>query len=86
MSPTINTNVCSDFTAAPDDAVNFLDYGAGCTLSQDGTNTWPFTIASPFNLPCPTIIKIKSNLPAGPYTFNATCCDTDALKTVTVTT
>ena len=82
---TVNTNVCNNFTASPNDTIDFTGYTIPCSITK-GDTTWPFTVASGFSLPHSSPIKIKASMVAGDYSFNVSCCEGQALKTVTVTT
>jgi hypothetical protein len=84
-------NMCNSFSGNPGDPVEWQGIPAtGCTISQDGTNIFPFTPAAQgpnglyITLPTIAQITIKSPLAAAPYTFDVSCCTDHALKTVTV--
>ena len=79
-------SMCSNFSGDPGDPVEWQGVPVnGCTISQDGNNTWPFSPASPITLPAPSTITIKPGLSSGTYYFIVSCCTTEsAPKTVTV--
>jgi hypothetical protein len=79
-------SMCSDFSGDPGDPVEWQGVPSnGCTISQNGTNTWPFNLASPITLPAPSTITIKPGLSSGAYYFNVSCCTSEqATKTVDV--
>ena len=81
--PAATPNVCDDFTAETGQEVEWQDVPAtGCTIKQNGGNTWPFNIGPPIDLPSISTISIAVG--AGTYTFVPECCDDDVPKTVTV--
>jgi hypothetical protein len=91
MSTTRKPNICDSFSGNPGDPVEWQDIPpTGCTISQDGSNTFPFAPSTqgangPYiTLPTTANITIKSTLTAASYTFQASCCADHALKTVTV--
>ena len=93
MSTTRTPNVCSSFSGACNDPVQFQNLpGGGCTISQNGTNTFPFSPATQgangyyIDLPSPSTITIKAGLTAGQsYSYSVSGCANLVLKTVTIT-
>jgi hypothetical protein len=84
MAQTRTPNVCTNFSANKDDTVQWQGASAGCQISQDGTDTWPFNLPSPITLPTSSIIKIVVG--AGSYNYSVSCClQGAAVHTVTVT-
>ncbi len=80
--PDVTPKFCDSFTADTDAQVEWQNIPAtGCTTEQDGTETWPFNVASPIILPSPSTISIAVS--AGTYTINVKCCTSGMLKTVT---
>jgi hypothetical protein len=81
--PAATPNVCDSFTAETGQEVEWEDVPAtGCTIKQNGSNTWPFNIGPPIDLPSTSTISIAVG--AGTYTFVPECCDDGVPKTVTV--
>lgn len=83
------TDVCNDFHAKHDEAVNFTNAtGKDCQLTQPSTETdWPFTDPPPFQVPVSgsqTKVKSKADLPDGTYYYIPSCCTTLMQKSVTV--
>jgi hypothetical protein len=80
-------DVCSDFHAKHDEAVNFTNAsGITCQLTQGATD-WPFTDPPPFTVPVSgskTKVKSKADLPDGTYYFIPSCCLDLMPKSVTV--
>jgi hypothetical protein len=82
--PSVTTQICRSFSAAPGDGVNWTNIPpSGCILTPDGTKPWPFNIAPPINLPAPSTINIKVGLPPGTYCFRASCCEKPVCITIT---
>jgi len=80
-------DICNDFSGNPGDPVIWQNVPAGgCTIVQDGSNTWPFSPGPPITLPLPptSAVIIKAGLTSGPYTYVPQCCANQATKTVTV--
>jgi hypothetical protein len=81
------TDVCNDFHAKQDEAVNFTNAsGITCQLTK-GTTDWPFTDPPPFPVPVSgskTKVKSKADLPDGTYYFIPSCCPDLMPKSVTV--
>jgi hypothetical protein len=84
-------NMCNSFSGNPGDPVEWQGVPAGgCTISQAGNNTFPFSPATqgpdgPYiTLPTAANITITSSLTSAVYTFEVSCCADHALKTVTV--
>ena len=81
------TDVCSDFHAKHDEAVNFTNSTGGPCQITAGTQDWPFTDGPPLPVPvggCQTKVKSKADLPDGTYTYNVDCCPNASPKSVTV--
>jgi hypothetical protein len=80
-SPALTTrtpSMCGNFSGDPGDPVQWQGVPAnGCTISQDGTKTWPFNLASPISLPASSQITIKAGLSSGKYYFLVSCCTSD---------
>ncbi len=88
-SPVLTTrtpSMCNNFSGDPGDPIDWQGIPAnGCTITQDGSKTWPFNLPSPITLPSPSTITIKSGLGSGTYYFVVSCCTSNsAPKTVTV--
>jgi hypothetical protein len=81
------TDVCDDFHAKHDEAVNFTNSsGVKCVLTQVSTK-WPFTDPSPLDVPVAgrqTKVKSKADLPNGTYEYTTSCCPDVVPKSVTV--
>jgi hypothetical protein len=82
------TDVCNDFHAKHDEAVNFTNAtGKDCELTK-GATEWPFTDPPPFRVPVSgskTKIKSKADLPDDKkYYYIPSCCTVDVQKSVTV--
>jgi len=81
------TDVCNDFHAKHDEAVNFTNAtGKNCELTK-GTTEWPFTDGPPFQVPVSgskTKIKSKADLPDGKHHYTPSCCTSLVQKSVTV--
>jgi hypothetical protein len=86
MPPTTRTpNVCNSFSANRGDPIQWGGVPAsGCTISQDGSNPWPFSVGPPIHLPTSSTVTIKSGLATGTYSFNPECCTQRVIKTVQV--
>jgi hypothetical protein len=84
--PTISINICNNFSAKPGEPVRWQNIPvSGCTVSQDGSNGWPFNIGPPIVFPMPSAreITIAKGLKPGKYYFLATCCPQAVCVTVT---
>jgi len=66
------------------DTVQWQNVPAACTISQDGTNTFPFS-PNPVN-PATQIATIIVKPPTTqPYSYAVSCCANEATKKVIVT-
>jgi hypothetical protein len=81
MPTTHTVSICTDWEAEQGDSVSWTNVPASCTntnpctISQDGSNTWPFTANSPISIPSPSNFTLKSNLVTGQtYYYNVSCC------------
>ncbi len=77
-SPTTRyPNICqSDWPANPGDPVEWQNVPpGGTTISQDGTNTWPFNLPSGFAYPNVATVEIRTNLGKGDYSYDVECCE-----------
>ena len=81
------TDVCDDFHAKQDEAVNFTNASEeDCELTKGATD-WPFTDPPPFLVPekgSKTKIKSKADLKDGTYEYITSCCPDLMPKSVTV--
>jgi hypothetical protein len=83
--------ICNDWNGSQGNKVTFInDSGTTCTVTQDGTNTWPFKDGPP--LPATGSIPdggtltthLKNPLANGSYTYAVNGCSDMVPKTVTV--
>jgi hypothetical protein len=86
-----NVNVCDDWNGQQGNKVTFTNTTNGnCTITQDGSNTWPFKEGPPLPVtgsisPNGTLAThLKNPLANGTYSYAVDCCDDDIPKTVTV--
>jgi hypothetical protein len=73
--PAITVPICDSFSAKPGDIIEWTNIQPGCTVSQDGSNPWPFTVPPPITPPAPGGVGIKIGLPPGTYCFIVSCCE-----------
>jgi hypothetical protein len=80
--------VCDNITGTEGEQVQWTNPSTNCIVSKDGTNTFPFTPASPINIsppppqPAPNVFIA---VPKGTYTFQISCClQNSVIKTVNV--
>jgi|HubBroStandDraft_6_1064221.scaffolds.fasta_scaffold00022_30 hypothetical protein len=90
MPSTHNVDLCDNWDAEKGDSVNWQSIpstctsSSTCTISQDGSNDWPFNESSPISIPSPSNTNtLKNNLVTGKiYYYNVSCC---SVHTVTIT-
>ncbi len=84
-------DICDDWNGSQGNKVTFENNSGGpCTITQDGTNTWPFKDGPP--LPAAgsipdggtLVTHLKNPLANGPYSYDVNGCDDDVPKIVTV--
>lgn len=73
--PAITVPICDNFSANPGDIIRWTGISPGCTVSQDGSNTWPFAVPPPITLPVPGGVGVKVGLTPGTYCFIVSCCE-----------
>lgn len=81
----VETQICSNFSAASGASVNWTNVPPGCTLTPDPGSPWPFNAGPPIKFPAPSNppAKIKEGLAPGAYRFLASCCPHPITVTVT---
>jgi len=80
--PTIHAvPICNNWEAQQGDQVSWTSIPSNCTsanpcsISQDGSNAWPFTAGSPISIPALTNFTLRSDLVTGQtYYYNVSCC------------
>ena len=72
--PSVSTNICSDFSAAPGTGVTWTNAPPGTSITQSGNSAWPFNVGPPIHLPAPMTVMVKEGLPEGTYYFLPSCC------------
>ncbi len=86
-----SVNICNDWNGGQGNKVTFTNNtGEDCTITQDGTNPWPFKDGPPLpttgSIPNGGTVTthLKNPLADGTYTYSVDCCDDETPKTVTV--
>jgi hypothetical protein len=87
MPTTHNQSICDNWSASKGDSVNWQSIPTTCTssstcsISQDGSNPWPFNESSPISIPSASNTNtLKSNLvPGQTYYYNVSCCSTHSV-------
>ena len=86
MPSTHSVSICTNWEGGAGDSVNWKSVPTSCTsanpcsISQDGTKTWPFTASSPISIPSTTNFTLKSDLVTGQtYYYNVSCCSTHSV-------
>jgi hypothetical protein len=80
-------NICDNFSGNSGDPVQWRNVpSSGCTISQDGNNTFPF---SPNPVVYPLAPGVTPTIAVNPsstrsYTYQVSCCANEATHTVTV--
>jgi hypothetical protein len=83
--PSVDVNICDNFSARPGEEINWQNIPASCAVSQDGSSVWPFNIGPPIVFPMPShqAITIAKHMKPGKYYFSASCCSKPVCVTVT---
>lgn len=82
---THNVDICQSWHGSSGDQVNFSNsFNENCMITQNGTNSWPFTDNSPIVVPPTGKTTYLKTLPNGSYSYTVNCCPGDSIKTVTV--
>ena len=83
--PTVTPGMCEPFTATTGSVVVWQNIPpGGCVLEQSGP-VWPFHPGPPLQLysgPSNPVVTVTA--PSGKWPFEAKCCSSEMLKTVTV--
>jgi len=90
MPSTHNINLCDNWEAGAGDSVNWQTIPSSCTatskctITQDGSNPWPFKEAAPISIPSASNSNtLRTDLSSGTvYYYNVSCCST---RSVTIT-
>jgi len=86
-----DVDICDDWNGSQGNKVTFdNDTDGPCTITQDGTNTWPFKDGPPLpatgSIPAggTLVTHLKNPLADGTYTYVVNGCDDALPKNVTV--
>jgi hypothetical protein len=84
--PSVTTNICSNFSAPSGDDIIFTGVPPACTITQDGSKPWPFTLGPPIVFPLPSTlpVRLKNGLAPGTYCYVVSCCN-NKVVCVTIT-
>jgi hypothetical protein len=72
--PTINVQICDNFSAPGGTGSNWVGYPPGASIQAVPSSQWPFNVGPPIMLPPPMTVFVKQGLKPGKHLFLPSCC------------